>query len=408
MNNKVLELVCRMLLAMLALLSLLIVGMGWWWWRHSQDEWTVPVRFGRVEVKVSAPATLRLLTQPTVARLLDGTRLTLPVGTITTQWDKAAKTQHFVCAPCRVPARGFGSEYISLATLDVSIQRERSYLHGRITTGGVTGTWYGTLKPNGLEFAADVPRTHIIELYELFRADIPELARAKIQGHFDAHIERHFPQAGWQMQTHVDLASVTGLATESLRGMQPLPSCAKSAAQVPGPRSKIALAVIAAEDQRFWTHHGYDPKELAAALTINAREDEAIRGASTLTQQVAKLMFVGAQRSGVRKLRELLYAVEMEQTLGKAQILNLYLAVAPWGDSVCGAEAAAQHYLAKPAIKLNVQEAAWLSALLRNPTMSIRNAESTREHAHWVVDGMAHISSTQRREAGRALDAATF
>jgi membrane carboxypeptidase/penicillin-binding protein PbpC len=259
-----------------------------------------------------------------------------------------------------------------------------------------------------LQFAADVPNTPILALYELFRADIPELAHAHIQGNFDAHIERRFPATGWQIQPRINLSSVTGLGTESLRGVQPMPACAKSAAQVPGTRSKVALAVIAAEDQRFWTHHGYDPKELAAALAINAREDEAIRGASTLTQQVAKLLFVGSERSGVRKLRELLYAVEMEQTLGKAQILNLYLAVAPWGDSLCGAEAAAQHYLAKPASNLNVQEAAWLAALLRNPELSIRDEELTRHHARWIVDGMTHNSSTQRRQAERALDAAKF
>lgn len=406
MNNIALRFICRSLLAVFALLSVPALCMCLWLWRHSNDAWMVPLRVGDIELKVSATAGLRLLTQPVVARLLDGYQFQLSIGTVTTSWDKTSKTQHLVCAPCRIPARSLGTEAMSLAALNVSIQRENSHMQGRISAGAVNGTWHGVLTENNLEFVADVPRTPIIALYDLFRADIPELAVAQMEGHFDAHLQRSFPATAWQIQTNIDLASVTGLGTEALRGTQPVPACARAAAQLPGPYSSIARAVVAAEDQRFWQHRGYDPRELAKALQINAQRNEAVRGASTINQQLAKLLYVGSARNAVRKLRELLYAVEMEQTLGKAQILQLYLTIAPWGDSACGAEAAAQHYLAKSADEVNVQEAAWLAALLRNPALSIRNEELTKQHARWIVDGMTGISNSQRRKAKLALDTA--
>ena len=117
------------------------------------------------------------------------------------------------------------------------------------------------------------------------------------------------------------------------------------------PESWLARAVIAAEDQRFYEHGGYDLAELGAALAQNQDspdEGRAGRGASTLTQQLAKLLVTGDERSPARKLRELLYAVEMEQTLGKNRILRLYLAHAPWGNGICGAEAAVKTLLRPP------------------------------------------------------------
>ena len=113
---------------------------------------------------------------------------------------------------------------------------------------------------------------------------------------------------------------------------------------------------------------------MLAAWQHNQRDGAPLRGGSTLTQQLAKLTLTGDERSATRKLRELLYAVEMERTLGKARILQLYLAVAPWGDGVCGAERAAQVYLGKSAAKVGPVSAAWLVSLLRNPEAQLQRA----------------------------------
>jgi membrane peptidoglycan carboxypeptidase len=126
--------------------------------------------------------------------------------------------------------------------------------------------------------------------------------------------------------------------------------------------------------------------ELKHALHSNQRTAR-LRGASTLSQQVAKLLVAGGERSPLRKLRELLYAVEMEQTLGKARILRLYLDNAPWGAGVCGAQAAAHTYFGTNANQLNKSQAAWLAAILRNPSVEVerRVAAATTRSIHRPV-----------------------
>jgi membrane peptidoglycan carboxypeptidase len=133
--------------------------------------------------------------------------------------------------------------------------------------------------------------------------------------------------------------------------------------------------VIAAEDQRFHEHAGYDLAEMAAAWSTELPESgQHRRGASTLSQQLAKLLYVGDERTVARKVRELLYAVELDRNLGKARVLPLYLSVAPWGDGQCGAEAAALHYFGKRAAALDAAEAVWLASLLRNPEAELERA----------------------------------
>ena len=105
----------------------------------------------------------------------------------------------------------------------------------------------------------------------------------------------------------------------------------------------LPAAVLAAEDQRFELHPGYDDTELASLLA--SVEPEGLRrGASTLTQQLARTLFTGGEKTVARKLRELLYAIEMERTLGKPRILELYLNTVDWGPGLCGARAAARTY----------------------------------------------------------------
>ena len=170
----------------------------------------------------------------------------------------------------------------------------------------------------------------------------------------------------------------------------------------------LPRAVVAAEDQRFAEHAGYDLPQLLAAWSANQKQPPSAsggarpQGASTLTQQLAKLVYTGDERSAVRKLRELLYAVEMERTLGKGRILQLYLAVLPWGDGICGAEAASRHHLGKPASQLKPREAAWLASLLVNPDQQLRrwalDEEVARERAAWVLKGIKRLPR-ERREA---------
>jgi monofunctional glycosyltransferase len=127
-----------------------------------------------------------------------------------------------------------------------------------------------------------------------------------------------------------------------------------------------ARAVIAAEDQRFITHHGIDFVSLDEALE-DYREGDELRGASTITQQVAKNLFLWQGRSLVRKALEAYFALLLEAFWSKERILEVYLNVAEFGAGVFGVEAAAKEYFGHHASALTTPEAALLAAVLPNP-----------------------------------------
>jgi monofunctional biosynthetic peptidoglycan transglycosylase len=145
-------------------------------------------------------------------------------------------------------------------------------------------------------------------------------------------------------------------------------------------------AVIAGEDTNFTTHHGFDYEAIqkaweqaqrdAAKDAKEAGEDQSSwipampsfkRGASTITQQLAKNLYLSSEKSFVRKAREAAITYFIEKNLSKRRILELYLNNIEWGDGIYGAEAAARTYFGKPAANLTPQEAAFLSAIIPNP-----------------------------------------
>ncbi|MBN1578594.1 MAG: monofunctional biosynthetic peptidoglycan transglycosylase [Chitinispirillaceae bacterium] len=130
----------------------------------------------------------------------------------------------------------------------------------------------------------------------------------------------------------------------------------------------LTEAVIAAEDDGFYLHPGIDVASILAAAEYNRTLGKNIHGASTLTQQMAKNLFLTSERTFDRKIKELLYAVLMERYLGKDRILELYMNYAQWGRNIFGCEAAAQFYYKKSAKKLSRNEAARLAAVLAKPS----------------------------------------
>lgn len=127
-------------------------------------------------------------------------------------------------------------------------------------------------------------------------------------------------------------------------------------------------AVLAAEDDGFYLHPGIDVASVLAAAEYNKSAGKNAHGASTITQQMAKNLFLSSDRTFDRKIRELIYAVLMERYLGKDRILELYMNYAQWGRNIFGCEAAAQFYYKKSAKKLTRNECARLAAVLAKPT----------------------------------------
>ncbi|MDH3284750.1 MAG: monofunctional biosynthetic peptidoglycan transglycosylase [Acidobacteriota bacterium] len=130
----------------------------------------------------------------------------------------------------------------------------------------------------------------------------------------------------------------------------------------------LKRAVLVAEDINFFGHAGFETTEIRTALVKAAQEREAPRGASTITQQLAKNLWLSSAYSPLRKAKEALLTWQLERELGKRRILELYLGVAQFGPRVFGAEAAAQVYFGKPAAELTEREAAELAAGLPRPS----------------------------------------
>lgn len=155
----------------------------------------------------------------------------------------------------------------------------------------------------------------------------------------------------------------------------------------------MGLAVIAAEDQKFPDHWGFDVTAIEKALAHNERNENRIRGASTLSQQTAKNLFLWDGRSWVRKGLEAGLTLGMETVWSKKRILTVYLNIAEFGDGIFGVEAAAQRYFHKPASRLSLSEAALLAAVLPNPLRFKANAPSSyvRNRQAWIMRQMRQL-----------------
>jgi len=129
----------------------------------------------------------------------------------------------------------------------------------------------------------------------------------------------------------------------------------------------LKRAVVAAEDAKFLDHEGFDWEAITKAIQKNESRGKVVAGASTITQQLAKNLFLSGSRSWLRKGQEAAITWMMERTLSKRRILEIYLNVAEWGEGVFGAEAAARHHFGAPAAALTPEQAAWLAAILPSP-----------------------------------------
>jgi monofunctional biosynthetic peptidoglycan transglycosylase len=129
----------------------------------------------------------------------------------------------------------------------------------------------------------------------------------------------------------------------------------------------LRRAVLVAEDSAFFDHEGVDLKELRASLEANWEEGNFSRGASTITQQLAKNLYLSPSKNPIRKLKELMITRRLEAALSKRRILEIYLNVIEWGDGIFGAEAASRAYFGKPASALGPDEAALLAGAIINP-----------------------------------------
>ena len=167
----------------------------------------------------------------------------------------------------------------------------------------------------------------------------------------------------------------------------------------------LPAAFVSIEDRRFYEHTGFDAVGIARAILTDIRKGHAAQGASTLTQQLAKNLFLSSDRTMERKAQELVYAVQLEQTFSKQQILGLYLSRVYFGSGAYGIEAAAQRYFNKPAARLTVHEAAILAGVVKSPTNynPADQTENALKRSRLVLDAMVETGAISSADRAKAL-----
>ncbi len=380
------------------------------------DEWSARVALGPVGFDASVPSLIRLVTSEWFAPQLDGHSIDTRYGTVHFAWRPGANALELRCAPCSATVPALGAQPVRVDQLTATLRRDGNALDGALDAVPVSGSdaalhgrWDAGLTSRALRLDIDLQEAPIALWYAMLAPTLPELQRARIGGTLAMHGRVTLPAGTLVLQPpRVRQFTVEGLDTEAMIGARG--DC--GAPSRLGKDSWLARAVVAAEDPRFFTRSGDDPAELAAAIDGNPKTGQTGRSGGTLTQQLARRRVTGSDRPVERQLRELLYAVDMEQTLGKARILQLYLDTAPWGDGLCGAEAAARHYFKRSALRLEPAQAVWLAAMLDNPQAAAetwrRDGGIDAARVRWVAEGVRGITRPQREALLRSVAAAKF
>ncbi len=408
-------------------------------------EWSTRAHLGPFSFELGVPTAIRLATSEWFAPQLAGHAFDTRFGTVRLGWNAADRTLDLHCSPCAATVPAFGAQPITVAQLRLSVRRDGNLMDGVLeaTATAAAGTtdaqapaatartpigasstttavaaghdntrlharWTGRLTQKALQLDLDADPAPIAVWYAVLAPSLPELQHAHISGSLALKVKLALPANHFTLEPQLVQFGVDGLGTEAL--LEARPSCGAPSRLTRD--SWLTRAVIAAEDQRFFQHEGYDLAELGASIDANQKSGGVSRGGSTLTQQLAKLLVTGGERTLERKLRELLYAVEMEQTLGKTRILQLYLDNVPWGAQVCGAEPAARLYFQRSARSLAPAQAVWLAAMLHRPVAEAnrwkRDGAIDTARARWVAEGIRGISRRQRETLLQSVAAARF
>jgi penicillin-binding protein 1A len=167
----------------------------------------------------------------------------------------------------------------------------------------------------------------------------------------------------------------------------------------------VPAAFVAIEDRRFYEHNGFDAVGMARALVADVVKGRTAQGASTITQQLARNLFLSPDQTIERKAQELVYATQLEQKFSKKQILGLYLSRVYFGSGAYGIEAASRRFFDKPAAKLTLHEAAMLAGILKNPAgySPIKEPERSAERTRLVLAAMVETGAITEAQRAKAL-----
>lgn len=220
--------------------------------------------------------------------------------------------------------------------------------------------------------------------YEFLHTEFPDVSILK----------SHYPVVHYQGKGEAPTVTVSRLRPSSWASL--------------GEISKVAVgAILVSEDWAFYQHKGYDANQIKEAIKEDWEEGRFARGASTITQQVVRNVFLDKDKNLWRKFKELVLAVRIEREIGKRRILETYLNIAEWGEGIFGIRAASRHYFGKEPATLSAREGAFLAMLLPSPkrySQSFR-AKKLTEYARETVQSIlgkmtqAHYLTEEERSS---------
>lgn len=392
-------------------------------------EWSQRVEIGPVGFEVGVPTVLRLVTAPWFAPQLAGHSIDTSYGQLRFGWGQANVLEVF-CEPCSVKAPQLSDKPLKVQRLALMVRRDVDSLFGnlRATPQGSTtelrGRFTGRLTQKGLQLSGESEDAPISQWYQLLVPALPELQRARIAGTASVRGQWALPEGGYSLQPRLMLFSVDGLGAQALLDAR-AGSCGAPSRLATD--SWLARGAVAALDADFFQHAGYQNASLARSGGITpapagSKPEKAGAKAAytlsapvlqiTLNERLARMLLPPLPRSEEQYLRDLLYAVELDRTPGKAGLLAAYLEMAPWGEQICGAEPAARRYFKRSARGLEPTQAMWLATMLRDPDAALAKWRSEgqidRARARSVVEAVREIMPGQRVAMLRGVATARF
>ena len=402
----------------------------------AKGEWSERVQHGPIGFDVGVPTVLRLATASWFAPQLAGHQFDSRFGRLRFEWNDASGLE-VNCELCSLAVPELDDKPVQVRRLTFTVRRDVDSLFGSlravqddVASGNeLRGRWNGRLTQKDLQVSAEVDDAPIGQWYQLLVPQLPELKRARIGGTASLRLQVAVPDGAFNLQPRLVLFSVDGLGAEGLLESR-VGSCG-APARLAGD-AWLSRGAVAALDAGFFQHPGYESASLArgrassapaaapmpAAGTARPERVNSARIAApttpppTLNLQVARRLLPPLPHPEAQQLRDLLYAVEFERAPGKQRLLQAYLDMAPWGEQLCGAEAAARRYFKRSARSLEPTQAIWMATLLRDPDAMLQKwraeGQIDRPAARKVAEQVHDISAGQRAALFRGVANARF
>lgn len=364
-----------LLIVLLGILLSCVTLLAWIWQPFDQKAWRIqlPAAHG---VAVRVIPLLMLATSAPGRWLLDRKSFSLHHGDIQLYDNNGLR---LLCHQCWLQARSVSFKPLVIPVLEISMHRQQHQFSGVLKAGDEQHIFQlqfdGWMSMRQVRLNWTLPKTPLSTLLRPLHAHSSAIATARVTGWLSASGTLRWPQPQWSAHPELTNFKVSGLdisaATQyPLRYDCPLLDENKYPEKMqwlPADRLGhwLPMATIIAEDAGFKRHPGYQLSQMQHLLGKLSAEKSI--GGSTITQQLAKYMFTNGERSWKRKIEELLYAVQLESTLNKPEILTLYLNTVDFGPGICGAQAAANYYFNTSPAKLSPLQAAWLAGIIANP-----------------------------------------